>query len=133
MSAIISPLMQQDYVTKKEFGEFKGEINGRFDQVDRRFDESKTDTERYMGILREGFRDDLRVTNDWVKALTEKVSAIDQKIDSVDVKFENRFLHLDVRFDLFEEKVNERFDKIDDKFDRLDGKLDTLLRRSTKK
>lgn len=105
--------MQHDLVTKKEFGEFKGEINGRFDSVDgrfdavdKRFDESKSDAEHYMGVLRDGFRDDMRGPNDWVKHLTEKVTELDQKIDGMDVKFENRFLRLDVRFDLFEEKLD---------------------------
>ena len=91
----LSP-MQQDYVTKGEFGEFKDEMRSfrrefddfredmydfkseiysfrdemylfrtqtekRFDKVDRQIAELRQEIPRHMGILREGFRDDLKI------------------------------------------------------------------------
>ena len=114
----LSP-MQQDYVTKGEFGEFKNEMRSfrrdfddfsedmydfkdeiylfrdnitnelssfkgemssfksemylfrtqtekRFDKVDRQIAELRQEIPRHMGILREGFRDDLKIAVEFV-------------------------------------------------------------------
>lgn len=95
---IISP-MQQDDVTRGEFGEFKGEMRNfrlsmndfredmysfkaemylfrdktekRFDKIDRQITELREEIPRYMGMLREGFRDDLKASLEFLHLKTD--------------------------------------------------------------
>ncbi|MDQ2932891.1 MAG: hypothetical protein M3Q80_00730 [bacterium] len=109
---MISPLIQHDFVTKKEFNEFKGEVLLRFDAVDQRFDgvdkrfngvdqrfdgidkrfdsvdkrfleiksdmyqfkeEIKADFAHNIAVMREGFRDELKITNEYLEYIKQAV------------------------------------------------------------
>jgi hypothetical protein len=93
---VLSP-MQHDYVTKKEFGLFEDKIEDRFGSIDKRFDgmqkdmrDMHEDYKRYLGMLREGFREDLKVAFDHVQSIDDK------KIDKRD--FEELKREIQIRF-----------------------------------
>lgn len=87
MSAIISPLMQHDFVTKKEFGEFKGEmhdfrdemyefrsdVNGRFDEIKHEMTLHKEEIKGYfdhsIGAMHEKFREDVQISMEYVQGI----------------------------------------------------------------
>jgi len=81
----ISPL-QNDYVTKSEFSDFRNTVNERFDTVDerfdaidRKFDEFKEginkDFRRYTDLILEKFQHDLKTTTEYLE------HKIDKKLD----------------------------------------------------
>jgi predicted nuclease with TOPRIM domain len=81
----LSPL-QQDYVTKAEFNEFRSEVSDRFDRIDAKFDD-----------------------------IDAKFDKIDERFDRIDerfVKIDEKFDKIDERF----AKIDEKFVKIDEKF-----------------
>ncbi len=87
--------MQNDYVTKTEFGEFKTETGKHFDDVDKRFKQTdqKIDTlkadlrtemvsnkteiieqfNRVAGMIREQFQHDLKITLEYIGSRFEKI------------------------------------------------------------
>jgi hypothetical protein len=79
-----------------ELHEFRGEVNGRFEQVDQRFEQ-----------------------------VDQRFEQVDQRFEQVDQRFEQidrRFEQVDQRF----EQVDRRFDGVDDRFDRLERMIDRL-------
>lgn len=83
MNAIIAPMIQHDFVTKKEFGEFRSEVNGRFDDVDARFndiksdmdkfkEEMKDDADRHVGQVCEQSRHDFKLATEYLEFVIKK-------------------------------------------------------------
>jgi len=103
----ISPLspLQSDYVTKKEFGVFQGEVKNRFDQVDNCFD-----------------------------AVDNKFKAIDNRFDNIDNKLDRLKIEVveQNKSDMatWREKIQDDFKKATEI---INGNIDTLEQRINKK
>jgi DNA repair exonuclease SbcCD ATPase subunit len=80
-----------------KFEEFRREVNQRFDEVDRRFEESDRKFEEFK-------------------------KEVNQRFDEVDRRFEES----DRKFEAFKNEVNQRFDEIDKKFEEVDKRLEKL-------
>lgn len=75
MNAIMVPIMQHDFVTKKEFGEFKdemsefrSEVNDRFNDVDSRFEDLKSE----IGIFKTEIKEDMNKHQEEIKGYFDR-------------------------------------------------------------
>jgi predicted nucleic acid-binding Zn-ribbon protein len=93
----------------KPLGEFRGEVNARFDKVDKQFE--KVD-ERF----------------DKVDARFEKV---DERFEKVDKRFEKVEGKIESGIKELRGETSARFDKVDSKIDALDSKFDKKFDRLT--
>jgi DNA repair exonuclease SbcCD ATPase subunit len=80
-----------------KFEEFRREVNQRFDEVDKRFEESDRKFEAFK-------------------------NEVNQRFDEVDRRFEES----DRKFEAFRSEVNQRFDEVDKKFEEVDKRLEKL-------
>ncbi len=83
-----------------KFEEFRREVNQRFDEVDRRFEESDRKFEAFR-------------------------NEVNQRFDEVDRRFEES----DRKFEEFKKEVNQRFDEVDRRFEKLEKGQEEMKER----
>lgn len=72
--------------------------------LDKKFDDLKvyigSEMDRYLGLQREGFRDDLRIVVDSVVALTERVDKVELRLGKVEKtvnRLNDKFVGLEIK------------------------------------
>ncbi len=91
--------MQNDII------DFRSEVSGRFQQVDKRFDDMKADVDKQF--------DDMK-TN-----VNLRFEQVDQRFELVNQRFEQ----VDKRF----EQVNQRFEQVDKRFEQIDKRFGQMI------
>jgi chromosome segregation ATPase len=100
----------------KPLGEFRGEVNARFDKVDKQFEKVDKQFEKVDGRFEK------------VDGRFEKV---DERFDKVDERFEKVEGKIEGGIKELRGETNARFDKVDSKIDSLDSKFDKKFDRLT--
>jgi chromosome segregation ATPase len=88
-----------------KFEEFRKEVNQRFDEVDRRFEESDRKFEAFKNEVNQRFDE-----------VDRRFEEIDRRFDEVDKRFEES----DKKFEAFRSEVNQKFEEVDKRLEKLE-------------
>ena len=101
-------------VVLKELRELRTEMNQRFEQSDRRFEQFRTEVNQRFERVDQQFDE-----------VNQRFERVDQRFDEVNQRFERvdqQFDEVNQRFD----EVNQRFERVDQQFDKVSQSIDRL-------
>ncbi len=104
------------------FAEMKSDMDKRFGQVDNRFAEMKSDMDKRFGQVDNRFTE---MKSDMDKRFSEMQSDMDKRFSEMQNNMDTRFAEVDRRF----AQVDQRFEQVDKHFLQIEDKLDKILER----
>ena len=97
-------------------------MDKRFEQVDNRFAEMKSDMDKRFGQVDNRFAE---MKSDMNKRFSEMQSDMDKRFSEMQNNMDTRFAEVDRRF----AQVDQRFEQVDKHFLQIEDKLDKILER----